>query len=73
LELLSAGLLSEVALSDLLSALLPELELVLALDVLRLSVTYQPEPLKTTAEACGTRRTFPLHSGQRVRGFSVNF
>lgn len=70
-----AGLLSLVA-----GELSPELfsdpsEEDLAGDFLasRLSLTYQPEPLKTMPTGCGTRRIGPPHSGHSVKGSSANF
>jgi hypothetical protein len=69
-ELLSDDLLSEGLLS--LFLLLPAG--MLALDEERLSVLYQPEPLKMMPEGWMTRCTeFLLHSGQRLIGLSVNF
>jgi hypothetical protein len=69
-ELLSDDLLSEGLLS--LFLLLPAG--MLALDEERLSVLYQPEPLKMMPEGWMTRSTeFLLHSGQRLIGLSVNF
>jgi hypothetical protein len=38
---------------------------------LRLSVTYQPEPLKMIPTGWNTRRTDPPHSGQVVSGASA--
>lgn len=40
---------------------------------LRLSVTYQPDPLKTIPTGCGTRWMGPPHSEQVVSGSSANF
>lgn len=40
---------------------------------LRLSLTYQPEPLNTIPTGCGTRRIGPSHSGHTVSASSENF
>ena len=39
----------------------------------RLSVMYQPEPLKTTPTGPITRRIVPWHVGQMVKASSLNF
>ncbi|NOK58271.1 MAG: hypothetical protein GFH27_549279n77 [Chloroflexi bacterium AL-W] len=39
---------------------------------LRLSVIYQPEPLKTIPTGWKTRRTDPEHAGQVCKGASLN-
>jgi hypothetical protein len=72
-------------LSDLLSAfvsvfesedaeeLAGELELLSDDEPVRLSVMYQPEPLKTTPAGKSTLRTEPPHSGHSLTGGSANF
>jgi len=53
------SLLLDDALVDVLSLLAPSSAPTVALLVLRLSVTYQPEPLKTMPTGWKTRRTAP--------------
>jgi hypothetical protein len=58
--------------SVLASALAAESSLVtLALLLLRLSVIYQPEPLKTMPTGWNTRRTAPAHLGHVRSGSSL--
>lgn len=70
-----AGLLSPLAVDSLpalsLFSLLPGVVLVAAGVFLRLSVMYQPEPLKITPTGCSTRRVSPPQLGQTRIGSSL--
>jgi hypothetical protein len=57
---------------SLLSPLLAVVDVVSLGAGFRLSVTYQPEPLKTMPAGNNTRRTGPPHSGQSVSAGSEN-